>query len=240
MPKHRIAALWLLLIAAAVLLALLVWRLTGNYYRLDYCGQKDLYTKARDSYLGGSTVRLCFPFVATDTDYTLYLNGEPISYTYSDSKGFVIEFPMPLQDSTLEMQSRNSMVIVPPPQETMIFIDFYSFDPSDGSYRELVLEAPDELGELTLTEYRREEGGDEQHRQFSAPEELLDSCCEVIERYDMESWNGLSEYESLEGAELVLRFSVGLEQVRVSSDCMPPDGEKAFREIESILSQHIS
>jgi hypothetical protein len=55
-------------------------------------------------------VTLYFDLVATDTDYSFLLDGEPIHYTYDDQKGFVIQFTMPDHDVKLEYDSRNSML----------------------------------------------------------------------------------------------------------------------------------
>ena len=84
----------------------------GNRYQVDYGGQKDCYTNAKDSYRAGTTVTLYFDLVATDTDYSFLLDGESIKYTYDDKKGFVIQFTMPDHDVKLECNSVNSMTAV--------------------------------------------------------------------------------------------------------------------------------
>lgn len=112
MSKTNILLL-LLAVAAVAAAALLLPRVLPARYRVDYCGAKELFKHARDSYRAGSTVTLYYPAVATDTDYTIYLNGEPIRYTYDDRRGFIITFVMPAQDVKLEVESRNSMMYVP-------------------------------------------------------------------------------------------------------------------------------
>ena len=84
----------------------------GNRYQVDYGGQKDCYTNAKDSYRAGTKVTLYFDLIATDTDYSFLLNGESIKFTYDDKKGFVIQFTMPDHDVKLECNSVNSMVSV--------------------------------------------------------------------------------------------------------------------------------
>jgi hypothetical protein len=52
---------------------------------------------------------LYFELIATDTDYSFYLDGERINYKYDDRKGFVITFVMPEHNVKLECESHNSM-----------------------------------------------------------------------------------------------------------------------------------
>lgn len=79
-------------------------------YNLDYCGQKAGYSNAEDTYKAGESVILFYEIIATDTDYTFLLNGEPLTYEYNSEKGFEISFIMPDQDSTLECVSTNSFL----------------------------------------------------------------------------------------------------------------------------------
>lgn len=78
-------------------------------YRVDYCGDKDLYQNARNSYEAGEKVTLYFDVIDTDTDYTFYLNDEPLDVDYSDEKGYIIKFRMPEEDITLRVEMKNSM-----------------------------------------------------------------------------------------------------------------------------------
>ena len=88
--------------------------LSGDKYRIDYCGQKNCYTGAKDYYRAGQQVTVYFDyrFIGTDTDYSFYLDGERINFTYEDRKGFAIKFTMPDHDVTLEMVSVNSMYML--------------------------------------------------------------------------------------------------------------------------------
>lgn len=82
----------------------------GNRYQVDYGGQKDCYTNARNSYRAGAKVTLYFDLIATDTDYSFLLDGEAVPYEYDSRKGFVISFTMPARDVKLECSAVNSMV----------------------------------------------------------------------------------------------------------------------------------
>ena len=86
---------------------------TANKYKVDYCGTKDLYQNAKDYYKAGKKVRLYFPYIATDTDYSFYLDDEPIRYTYDNEKGFIIEFIMPQHNVKLNCKTHNSMEYIP-------------------------------------------------------------------------------------------------------------------------------
>ena len=47
----------------------------GKTYRVDYCGDKDFYKGAKNSYRAGQEVPLYYTMIATDTDYSFYLDG---------------------------------------------------------------------------------------------------------------------------------------------------------------------
>ena len=81
-------------------------------YEVDYCGQKDLFKKAEDSYEAGEKVKIYFDVIATDTDYTFYLDDEILDVDFSAEKGYIIKFTMPDHDVTLRVESVNSMEAV--------------------------------------------------------------------------------------------------------------------------------
>lgn len=108
--KHMGVGLFVLVLLSGLLLVGLTGCSGGERYQVDYCGSKGCYSNAKDSYRAGTEVTLYFDLVATDTDYSFRLDGEPINYTYDDKKGFVIQFTMPDHDVKLEYDSRNSML----------------------------------------------------------------------------------------------------------------------------------
>ena len=87
-------------------------------YEVDYLGCKDDFKKAKDSYEEGKKVTLYYDIIATDTDYTFYLDDEVLDVDYSDSKGYIITFIMPDHDVTLRVESRNTME--PPMDELLV------------------------------------------------------------------------------------------------------------------------
>ncbi len=109
--------------AAAVLLILLggmmmfgCFGCMGRRYAVDYCGEKDWYKGAKDAYRAGTQVTLHCEFIATDTNYSFYLDGEPLLPDYDDRRGFILRFTMPEHDVKLECVTRNTMVYVPEPE----------------------------------------------------------------------------------------------------------------------------
>lgn len=81
-------------------------------YKVDYSGDREFYHGAKDSYAAGEQVTLYYDLIATDTDYTFYLDGEYLNVGYENDKGFIISFTMPEHDVTLSLTQRNSMEYV--------------------------------------------------------------------------------------------------------------------------------
>ena len=92
---------------------ILMFGCSAAKYKVDYDGHKSSYTGAKDSYPAGAKVTLYYEFIATDTDYSFYLDGESLKYEWDEKHGFAITFTMPDHDVKLECRSRNSMVYDP-------------------------------------------------------------------------------------------------------------------------------
>ena len=78
-------------------------------YNVDYSGAKPLYKGAKDSCRGGSTVRVFFDFIAADTTYKFFVDGQELSPDRSSEHGFIICFVMPDHDVKLTRLQNNSM-----------------------------------------------------------------------------------------------------------------------------------
>lgn len=105
--KNTIAVLGvLILLVMAVFIFLRCFR---ESYAVDYCGEKECYEGAKDTYPVGAKVKLCYGLIATDTDYSFYLDEQPLQYEYDSEKGFIIRFTMPNHDVKLECVVNNSM-----------------------------------------------------------------------------------------------------------------------------------
>ena len=93
-----------------LLAALLV--ITGCHaktYEVDYCGEKQMYDGAKDSYAPGTSVTLRYTLFAEDTSYAFYLDGEKLSVNFDSAKGYFIRFTMPDHNVRLECVTENTM-----------------------------------------------------------------------------------------------------------------------------------
>ena len=79
-------------------------------YVIDFCGQEDSFEGAKDSYAEGEKVSLTFGYIATDTDYSFYVDEEPFNADYDSKKDvYKIKFKMPDHDVKVRYESRNTM-----------------------------------------------------------------------------------------------------------------------------------
>ena len=96
---------------------------SAKQYKLIYEDDRSYYTTdnnkpAPEKVRAGQTVRLCYRFVATDTSYEFYVDGERFNPGYSHETGYIIEFVMPEHDVNINHTRRNTMVIEEPEQGT--------------------------------------------------------------------------------------------------------------------------
>ena len=145
----------------------------GKKYQVDYHGRKSAFDGAKDAYKKGEQVTLYYGFIATDTDYSFYVDGAPVRAPYTD-KGYKISFAMPDHEVDVRVQSRNSMVYEPPSTQsqaetTEMLLDYYfavcGMEAGSRSqelvlsrvegWRELLLEAVETAnGKKTVVRYR--------------------------------------------------------------------------------------
>ena len=84
----------------------------GPLYHVDYNGQKDFWTGAKDEYPAGERVKLFYNYTDTIKKYTIYRDGEPLTLqesnrkpsSYYKGKGFIYEFDMPDHDVSLKVE----------------------------------------------------------------------------------------------------------------------------------------
>ena len=102
------------IVIAVIIIAIFLTGCGKRSYKVDYCGAKDFYSNAKDTYKAGEEVELIFDLVATDTDYTFYLDGKTENLdVHGTSNGFVIRFTMPDHDIKLDYSEKNSMEYLP-------------------------------------------------------------------------------------------------------------------------------
>lgn len=106
--------IWKILLIGVMLMGL--FGCTGAKYHVDYHGQKSLFHGAKDSYRAGQKVTLKYGPIATDTDYSFYVDGESVNADFDQkSYRYVITFTMPNHDIEVYCSSRNSMVYIEEP-----------------------------------------------------------------------------------------------------------------------------
>ena len=215
-------------------------------FAVDYRGQKEDYRGARDTYKTGEKVKLTYYLIATDTDYSFYLDGERLNPDYKTDKGFILEFTMPDHDVQLECRAVNSMVKTIDDESLTgdLLVDFYTAavatDGGDG-YEEMTLYTYTS-DRLKLIVYRQDDGNAEQSTTYFVPRAAFDRCCDVIDETGMRTWNDSAEpLDGEEGAVTVCKFrDTDGSYVRVTSEAMPEGGAQAFAQLRTVLQSYVS
>lgn len=129
-------------------------------YRVDYGGNKASFSGAKDAYAPGTEVTLYYPFVATDTDYSFFLDGEMLHTDYENGKGFVLRFTMPEHDAELTVKSVNSMLAPLPqtettaPAEKEAILEYDSFDGGGPEFK-VTVDAPQIVSYTSVRKYHK-------------------------------------------------------------------------------------
>lgn len=214
-------------------------------HTVDYCGQKDAYPDARDTYKAGEKVRLTFPGIATDTDYSFYLDGRQLSPDYEQGKGFVLRFTMPDRDVRLEYRAAGSMTDATAQdadREDVMLLDFYTASSAvaddGGGYLEMTLYTT-AGGKWKLLVYSREtQEAPETCTAYNVPYMAVDQCFAILDEENVRSWNE-EPADSEEGAVTVCKFrDTDGSYVRVTSEAMPEGGAQAFARIRQTLQSY--
>lgn len=218
-------------------------------YKLNYDGYG--FESRRTEYAAGDRVTVYYDLIATDTDYTFYIDDDvKMKQTYDNDHGYIFTFTMPDHDVTIHEEHRNSMEYIPEPveiesipegeiaaelDESAFLFDYFRETVAtvggDG-YDELVLYRRPGGDSLILAKYSKWDGGNEHRRLCIVPETVLDGCLEAVVRHDMKNWK---DGFPITGARYVIKFKEGDNLIRITSDVMPEDGMAAFDEIGSIL-----
>lgn len=199
-----------------------------------------LFENVKESYKAGQQVKIYFPFVATDTDYTFYLDGERMNdYEYDDRKGFVFSFTMPAKDVTLDYESKNSMEN--PFQtfdETTSLVTYtkrISTAIGDSVY-EVTLESTEAEHEHMMTVYH--DNGTK--NVYIIPVFPYESLRNYALSADLKSWNDLEDYDAIDGTVITVSIFVNGEYVTVSTNKMPKDSESVFNYMHSFLTEYMT
>ncbi len=248
--KEKKTAMRILKIPALFLAIVLLAGLTACFeqrYHVDYDGRKSAYTGAKDSYPAGAKVTLYYENWATDTDYSFYLDDEPLDFGWDDRRGFVIEFMMPAHDVTLRCESYNSMEYDPDaycsnPLEAFLVIEFsrldvdYEAEIPESGYTMQVF-CPEDGKAKVLVETM--EGARDL---YLVDEEIIDDVFRIAEETGMRDWGGKydSVYQDLDA--YTYRSLLWLDAddaFFADSGHFPEDGEEVFDRIEERLWQDL-
>lgn len=77
-------------------------------YKVNYHGQEQWFRGAKCSFAAGTQVTLVYFMIATDTDYSFYVDGKPAKTEWKNN-AYVILFTMPDHDIEVYCEERNSM-----------------------------------------------------------------------------------------------------------------------------------
>ena len=213
-------------------------------YSVDYCGSRDAFLNAEDSYMAGETVELQF-LMMTDTDYEMTVDGERIYMTYSEElNDMVYRFVMPDHDIRIRFRSENSMAakVVPEGVDTegKLLLDYYTAPEAivgESIYQEMTVNLGSD-GNLYLNVYSgsRTYGTTDSHTACPFAEDRLAEIMEFIEENDLEHWND-GDYFGITGLITVVKFrNAEDELIRVSSEHMPDNGKRIMTEIASMMN----
>ncbi|MDD6223651.1 MAG: hypothetical protein PUB18_01465 [bacterium] len=105
MKNHIILIMGLIII----FIILIIFLILGNKDKYKVNTDRERFKNVKESYKKGSKVKIYYDTIATDTDYTFYLDDEVLGMKYDDKYGYVIEFTMPNHDVTLRVIAKNTM-----------------------------------------------------------------------------------------------------------------------------------
>ena len=211
------------------------------------------FTQKKKTYAAGQKVTLYYEFIATDTDYSFYSNDVELKQSYDNDHGYVFTFTMPAHDVLIQVYSKNSMVYDPEAnrEETeedwiaqinnkaceMVF-DYYEATVAtvggDGHDEFVLYRRPN--GSMILAKYSQWGDAEESCRACLVSDSALYDCLKIVDDNKMRKWNEMDGV-GITGAAYVVKFREADRTVRVSSDNMPEDGQRAFGEIEQALSK---
>ena len=78
-------------------------------YKVDYHGQMNLFDGAKENYTEGTEVEISYGLIATDTNYTFYVDGQKVNAEWNAKRGYIIRFIMPAHDIEVYCTEKNIM-----------------------------------------------------------------------------------------------------------------------------------
>ena len=126
------------------------------------------------------------------------------------------------------------------PAGTML-VDYYhstSAIENDG-HCELVLYTTDSTDTVKLCIFTRDSAdADEICTTYLIPYKAVQDCFDIINMHRLENWESMEDTTSLDGALMVCKFYSGGSYIRVSTEKMPPDGDKILDSISNVMQTY--
>ncbi|MBR5796481.1 MAG: hypothetical protein IKY26_10085 [Erysipelotrichaceae bacterium] len=121
-----------------------------------------------------------------------------------------------------------------------MLINYYSktYHVNGYSSYEMVLSTTPQPNEVKLDIYTKQEDANETCSTIYLPINVVEECMKWIQKCQMNQWNENENTESLDGKLLVCKHYFNGEYIRVSTDCMPENGEQMIEEVANIISKH--
>ncbi len=76
-------------------------------YKVDYHGQMNQFSGAKENYVAGTEVEISYSLIATDIDYNFIVDGQEVRVEWNDKKGYIIRFTMPAHDIEVYYVEKN-------------------------------------------------------------------------------------------------------------------------------------
>ena len=217
----------------------------SSKYKVDYCGQMSSYKRAKEYYRAGQEVKLYYNIIATDTDYSFFLDGKSLKTEYSEKNGYMIYFVMPSHDVKLECKTYNSMEFTEgntDENNEIMLVDYYTAvtgTETDRGYTELTLYALN-AESATLKVFRNDTGdGEEIVEKYTVPYEAVEKCLETAKKYKFADWRNLKDTYPIDGSVTIVKYYDGKQYIKVSTDAMPEGGERQLDEIARVMRSYI-
>ena len=109
----------------------------------------------------------------------------------------------------------------------------------DNGYCELVLYTTESADTVKLCIFIRDSAdADEICTTYLVPYKAAQDCFDIINKHHLENWESMEDTTSLDGALTVCKFYSGGSYIRVSTEKMPPDGDKILESISNVMQTY--
>lgn len=109
----------------------------------------------------------------------------------------------------------------------------------DNGYCELVIYTTESADTVKLCIFTRDSAdADEICTTYLIPYKAVQDCFDIINKHRLDSWDSMEDTTSLDGALIVCKFYSYGSYIRVSTEKMPPDGDKILDSISNVMQTY--